>query len=149
VKLCVYPELSSSDEVTRLLGINPTRARDKGKAMGMPSGRTIKVPRTAWILSSEGIVKSKDLRDHLNWLLGKLAGLTTEILSLQEEEDMKMCVSCTWISAAGHNGPVLWPEQMEALAKLNLECAFDFYFFGGGVWEMEVEAPTSSESPEN
>lgn len=147
--LCIYPGLSSSDEVTTLLGINPTRAHDKGKPMDMPAGRIVKATTTAWLLSSDDIVESKDLRDHLNWLLGRLSDLTTEILTLQEEKGTKMCVSCTWISAAGHNGPVLWPEQMEALAKLNLECAFDFYFFGGGVWELEVEAPTSSESPEN
>ena len=136
--LCIYPGSSSSDDVSTLLGINPTRAHDKGKLMETPSGRRRKASLTAWLLSSDGIVESKDLRDHLDWLLQKLSGLTREILTLQEEENTKMSVCCTWISAAGHNGPVLWPEQMETLAKLNLECGFDFYFFGGGVWEIEV-----------
>jgi hypothetical protein len=41
-----------------------------------------------------------------------------------------MRVNCVWWSAAGHGGPTLWPEQMAALAALNLECSFDVYFFG-------------------
>lgn len=39
-----------------------------------------------------------------------------------------MTVSCVWWSALGHGGPVLWPEQMKALADLNRECSFDIYF---------------------
>ena len=27
-------------------------------------------------------------------------------------------------------GPTLWPEQMQPMADLNLECSFDISFFG-------------------
>jgi hypothetical protein len=49
---------------------------------------------------------------------------------LQNEQDLKMAVSCIWWSKAGDGGPVLWPEQMVVLADLNLECGFELAFYG-------------------
>ena len=39
-----------------------------------------------------------------------------------------MGIDCVWRSLAGHGGPVLWPEQMKKMSRLNLECSFDIYF---------------------
>jgi hypothetical protein len=35
-------------------------------------------------------------------------------------------VNCIWWSRFGDGGPTLWPEQVRALADLNLECSFAF-----------------------
>ena len=39
-------------------------------------------------------------------------------------------VTCIWWSAEGDGGPTLDPSQMRILAALNLECAFEFAYFG-------------------
>lgn len=37
-----------------------------------------------------------------------------------------MTVFCLW---CGDGSPVLWPEQMQGLAALNLECSFEFTYY--------------------
>ena len=129
-KLLICPEISLAEDITQVLGIKPTQSHNKGSLHKNAIGRTRRAPRTVWVLSSEGHVRSKDLRDHLNWLLTKVSGAESKILWLQEEDGLKMTVSCVWWSVQRHGGPTLWPEQMEALARLNLECGFDVCFFG-------------------
>ena len=128
--LRIYPESKSAKEITEFLGIEPTEAQDKGSLFTNSRGRTRQAPCTVWFLSSEDQISSRDLRDHLDWLLPKLLAVESRLLSLQEDKGTKMTIGCTWWSAAGHGGPTLWPEQMESLARLNLECGFDVYFFG-------------------
>jgi hypothetical protein len=117
-----------AQDVTELLGVEPSEANDAGALLENSRGRVRKVPRTGWFLSSAGHVSSRDLRDHLDWLIEKLSGVRPGLQKLQEAEGVKMSVSCVWWSVSGHGGPVLWPEQMEALGRYNLECAFDVYF---------------------
>lgn len=130
VELRVYPGSQSAEEVTEFLGIEPTEKHNKGDCHTNSIGRTRVAPSTGWFLSSEHQVSSKDLRDHLDWLLTRITGTESKLLALQDEKDMKMWVTCVWWSKAGFGGPTLWPEQMMALAKLNLECGFDIYYFG-------------------
>ena len=88
------------------------------------------VPRSGWFLSSEDNVISQDLRDHLNWLLGQLLPVGAAIAELQVLPGLQMNVNCIWWSKAGSGGPVLWPEQMQGLTELNLECSFECSFYG-------------------
>ena len=127
-ELRIYPGACSADEISKFLDLEPTRLQEKGASIRNSRGRVRKAARAGWFLSSESHVDSNDLRDHLDWLLMKLTGAARNLRSLQEQDNIKMTISCTWWSAAGHGGPVLWPEQMETLAKLNLECSFDIYF---------------------
>jgi hypothetical protein len=128
VKLLIYPSAHKTAEVSEVLAIKPTSAQEKGDEITNSRGKTRIAKNTLWVLSSEGSVTSRDLRDHLNWLICKLQGKEAGLKSLQSWDELKMTVSCVWWSAFGHGGPVLWPEQMKALAELNLECSFDIYF---------------------
>ena len=38
-----------------------------------------------------------------------------------------MHISCYWVSAFGHGGPVLSPDIMKRLAAFGLGVSFDFY----------------------
>ncbi len=89
------------------------------------------VPRlNMWLLDSEGIVSSKDLRRHLDWIIGKVHPSRDALLSLQQLPDVTMNVSCVWWSLEGGGGPTLWPEQMLGLAELNLEVSIGFAHYG-------------------
>jgi hypothetical protein len=89
------------------------------------------VPRlNMWLLGSEDIVSSKDLRRHLDWIIGKVRPHRDALLSLQQLPDVKMDVSCVWWSLHGDGGPALWPEQMLDLAELNLEMSIGFGYYG-------------------
>jgi hypothetical protein len=114
------------DIVTRRLGISPTYQQKKDGIRTLPRGETIKNIVNSWLLSSGKYISSKDLRTHLNWLLDKIEPVANKIIDLQYIDGVKMTIRCTWFSAEGLGGPTLWPEQMERMAKLNLECAFSF-----------------------
>jgi len=128
LELRIYPGHKSPEEISELLRIEPTRTQIKGTFVKNSRGRSREIKITGWFLSSEGIVASRDLREHVDWLITKLGSATRALQLLQESVDTKMTVSCTWWSAAGHGGPALSPVQMAALSELNLEVSFDIYF---------------------
>jgi hypothetical protein len=122
--LCIY--FIDPDLVTQKLGINPTGRQKKGCISDLPNGSQKIGTVNSWLLSSEKYVSSKDMRTHLDWLLNKVEPTAAQILEIQQIRDIKITVRSTWFSAEGLGGPTLWPEQMERMAKLNLECAFSF-----------------------
>jgi hypothetical protein len=115
--LCIYPERSDPNRITKLLGISPTESQIEGE-----SGAKI----TAWFLESEHTIKSKDIRRHLDWLLEQLVPRQSRLDQLRSE-GADIFISCFWSSSQGHGGPVISPKQCELLAKLKLELAFDVY----------------------
>lgn len=124
VMLCIYH--IDPDLVNQKLNILPTHQQKKDALSILPRGEKIINAISSWVLDSERNVSSKDTRTHLNWLLDKLEPVGAEILELQRITDVKMTIRCIWFSAEGLGGPTIWPEQMEKMAKLNLECAFSF-----------------------
>lgn len=126
-KLLIYCGAMHPSAVSNLLGMEPTsevvlgepgRTNSLGKA---PIGRL-----NGWFLSSEGSVESQDTRRHVDWLIAKLKPSSGVLRELQAKPDVRMSVDCIWWSRYGDGGPTLWPEQMRALADLNLECSFSF-----------------------
>lgn len=135
VVLLIYPEISTASNITKVLGIEPTRTCVPGRKTVNSHGYERTDTIHGWFFASEGEIDSKDLRDHLDWLLDRLLPQKEAILELQQEAGLEMSVNCVWWSAHGGGGPVLWPEQMAALVELNLECGFDIGFYG----EIEFE----------
>ncbi len=129
--LRIYPGEINIQEVTEALGISPTSSVTKSERIPthVPGQfRTGKL--NGWFLSSEGLVESKDLRSHLDWLLVKLEARAAGLNMLQRRPGVRMCVYCIWWSRHGGGGPSLWPEQMRKPAALDLECTFDFQYYG-------------------
>jgi hypothetical protein len=122
--LCIYH--IDPDLVTKKLRIDPSMRQKKGVLSTLPSGKIIIGRDDSWILTSEKNIISKDLRTHLDWLLGKVLPMTKQIKELQEQPGALMSIRCSWFSAQGGGGPTLWPEQMEGMANLNLECSLSF-----------------------
>ncbi len=127
-ELLIYPGEIRPDDVTQRLGLTPTETNVAGNEVVNRLGRRRVVKKNGWFLSSEAAVKSLDVRRHLDWLLAQLGSRRDALLSFQETPGVRMSVNCAWYSRSGHGGPTLWPEQMRALAVLNLECSFDVYF---------------------
>lgn len=126
--LLIYPGPMPLAEVTSRLDLQPTQAVAAGEPRTSTYGRRSVVKTTLWRLSSDGHVRSRDVRRHLDWLLALLLPRAVRMSGIQETPGVRMTVCCAWYSQVGHGGPTLWPEQMKALADLNLECAFDVYF---------------------
>ena len=127
-ELRIDPGKLTAGEITGILQLEPTSTEEKGAIVENSRGRVREVMYAGWFLSTEGVVASKDVREHLDWLIAKLIDVKKPLRLLSASTDNKMTLSCTWWSKAGHGGPVLFPKQMAALSELNLELSFDIYF---------------------
>lgn len=130
VKLVIYAGNEHPDTVTLLMQVKPTHINIEGDEVKNSRGLIRRIKSSSWILSSENMIQSKDLRDHIDWLVNEIFPSRKSLKQVQAIEGIKMTVKCVWFSLLGHSGPVLWPEQMRALADLDLECSFDIYFVG-------------------
>lgn len=108
--------------------VRPTLINVAGEKITNSRGLTREVKNSGWFLSTEGYVLSKDLREHIDWIVEKISPHRESLRTVQKIDGVKITLKCVWFSLLGHSGPVLWPEQMRALADLDLECSFDVYF---------------------
>lgn len=125
--LCIYPREMQPDEVSAFLHLEPTEQHLQGEDTPTPWGKIVKAPMSSWFLSSKDQVDCRDLRAHLEWLLAILEPAAPDIKVLRERPGLDMRIQCTWISQYGDGGPLIWPEQLQKMADLNLQCFFDFY----------------------
>lgn len=138
-ELRIYGADLDPDEITNLLQITPSSTQRRGELRTGSGGRRERMVGVGgWFLSSENQVRSMDLRRHLDWILGQLDRRRDPLRRLQTKSGVEMSVHCIWWSRRGQGGPTLWPEQMKRLADLNLECGFEFSFFGEGEDEIDV-----------
>lgn len=128
-KLQIYPHLLRHERVSEMLGIVPTEGCNVGDQKATRFGGTRTVRLTYWMLSSEDIVPSLDVRKHVDWLLDRIEPAASALRELQHQPGLRMTVNCPWWSRGGHGGPILWPSQMRRLAALNLECGFEVQFY--------------------
>lgn len=129
-ELRIYSGEMPPEEVTRRLGIEPTKTRTSGqKVVSGVARREREVRTNGWFLSSENAVASLDFRRHLDWLLERLAGVDEALHALQAEPGVRMTVTGIWWSVHAQGGPTLWPRHMQRLSELNLECGFDISFY--------------------
>jgi hypothetical protein len=124
--LRIYHDDLDPDRITGLLGIEPSWAQVKGRAYTKPNGREFTPPIGGWFLSTKGVVGSRDVRRHVDWILDRLAG-KDEILKRFQAEGHQMSVFCLWQSVHGHGGPILSPEIMRRLGEMELEIGFDIF----------------------
>lgn len=112
--------------ISEILGIKPTRSTTLGETIVNERTRRSRIGTVnSWHLCSAKEVRSKDARDHLDWLLAILEEVGAGLAELQNFPDVRMRVLCSWWAALG-GGPTLWPKQMRALADLDLELSFSF-----------------------
>jgi hypothetical protein len=116
--LCVLSEEMHPQEVTSLLGINPTKSLVAGESRASGTHRIVN-KLSGWFLSSEGVLSSRDSRDHLDWLLTKLNGKDDAIAEFHRR-GWQAFFFFYWSSSSGHGGPTLSPPQTKRLAELNL-----------------------------
>ena len=121
--LRIYPRDSHPDVVTKLLQIKPSSISAAGTG---PAGSKY---INGWFLSTKGKLKSRDSRRHIDWILDKIE-TASGVIDKMQKQGFPMDISCFWVSASGHGGPIVSPEQMRRLVALNLEVWWDVYFVG-------------------
>lgn len=105
------------------LQLTPARAWRKGEPKE-PKHRPARIGM--WILDTYGVVASRDLRRHLDWLLDHLHDKGA-ILDQLRQQEYAIDVFSTWVRLGGTGGPMLSPRNMRGLADLSLELQFEFW----------------------
>jgi len=100
--LRIYTGETKPEIVTDSLQVKASKILRKGEAGARLNGR---------FLSSKGLIDSRDLRKHLDWVLEQIRGKDSELRVLQTTPGMRMDVSCYW-AGHGHGGPTFSPSQM-------------------------------------
>lgn len=115
-------------EVTRRLKIDPSDAHSKGEARtSRTTGRTNYWKSGFWSVSTDASVKSTDLEQHIQYLLGRLLPRAAEVAAIVREYGAQADVFCFWASATGHGGPTISWRTMKQLGELNIDLGIDFY----------------------
>jgi hypothetical protein len=127
-ELRVYTDLDPG-RITALLGLQPAPARPKRTAGVDFAGKVPSGIRHAWFLSTEEVVRSRDLRRHLDWLLSRLRQASPGIEEVRRLQGVAMFVTCVWWSASGDGGPTLGVDHMRGLVELGLECRLELAFY--------------------
>lgn len=112
----------SPDEITRLLDLSPTDSFVRGDVRAAAPMR-----HDGWFLTSKGAVDSKDVRRHLDWILDQLS-TRRDALRVLVDRGAKIDITCYWVSARGHGGPIISAAQSKKLADLEIDVSFDVYF---------------------
>lgn len=109
------------DEVTRHLGLRPTDSFVRGDVRHAAPMR-----HDGWFLGSKGAVDSNDVRRHLDWILDQLS-TQRDALRILVDRGAKIDITCYWVSARRHGGPIISATQSKKLSDLDLEVSFDVY----------------------
>jgi hypothetical protein len=127
--LRIYPGDIHPDEVTRRLGITPSRfwVRDETLAAN-PVQRASPGAKAmhGWFLTTHGRLDSRDTRRHVDLLLAPLLEVADAVGSLQQQS-AAMDIICFWHAAPLQGGPALAPRQLRLLADLNIAIAWNIF----------------------
>ena len=130
--LCIYlPNRHDLAALSERLGVQPSRTHVNGE---IRNGKVKRWP-TAWVLESSERIQSKDVRRHIDWLLQQIEN-KSEVLEELMDAGSDIHISCFWVSAVGHGGPMLDQDILKRIAKLNIGIAFDIYFAGDEINEI-------------
>ena len=120
--LRVFGDSLEPEEVSALLGHQPTRCHRKGDKCG-PQGASIE-PTGAWILDSRTSEKV-EIEDHVESLLAIITSDHDEWASLTER--FSASILCSVFLDQYNEGFELSPRLCKALANRGLVIAFDIY----------------------
>jgi Domain of unknown function (DUF4279) len=122
-------DLIQPDELTVLLGIQPSFSHAKGDTLESRAG-LLKHRTGIWALESEDKLETTNLEKHLISLLDKLESVSAIILELITKYSLSVDFHCYWVSETGQGGPLISPETLMRVANLNAYLDFEIHFFG-------------------
>jgi Domain of unknown function (DUF4279) len=118
-------------EISDILGVGATRAYHKGEKYfagpraGMITGRT-----GIWLLSTDGVVNSPDLGQHISYLFELIFAddrdRSGRLRQLIADRGLKAHVSCFWHGKAGAQAPSIPAFAIDGFKRLPADIETDF-----------------------
>lgn len=123
VSLRVFGDGLEPEEVSALLGRDPTRCHRKGDPMGGEHGSAVE-PTGAWIADS-GLSERAEIEDHIETLLSSVSNDSDEWEQLTSL--FSASILCSVFLDQYNEGFELSPRLAQSLADRGLVIAFDIY----------------------
>jgi hypothetical protein len=123
VSLRVFGDGLEPEEVSALLGRDPTRCHRKGDPMGGENGSALE-PTGAWIADSE-LSERAEIEEHIETLLSSVSNDSDEWEQLTQR--FSASVLCSAFLDQYNEGFELSPRVARSLADRGLVIAFDIY----------------------
>ena len=123
VSLRVFGDSLEPEEVSALLGRDPTRCHRKGDPMGGEVGSAVE-PTGAWILDSS-LSERSEIEDHVESLLASVSNDSDEWAQLTSLYSAS--ILCSAFLDQYNEGFELSPRVAQSLAERGLVVAFDIY----------------------
>ena len=123
VSLRVFGDSLEPEEVSALLGRDPTRCHRKGDPMGGEGGAAVE-PTGAWILDSS-LSERDEIEEHIESLLSSVSNDSDEWEQLTSLYSAS--VLCGLFLDQYNEGVELSPRVAQSLAERGLVVAFDIY----------------------
>jgi hypothetical protein len=120
------------DEITELFKFFPTQACARGETYSaVPRSQDLRRQTGVWMLSTDKLVASDDLNDHLRFLLWLLLRFDpnnplNRLKGVLERYTMQAVVNCFWNGPAGAKHPVISPSMVELLRSIPAKIETDF-----------------------
>jgi len=121
--------------ISSRIGLSPDRCARRGDSRRGRLGRLLSPHESGfWVLESAGVIHSKDVNDHIQYLLDILLPHRHIIIEFGQsfEIDVEVLWESTYLYAG--TGPVLSPCVVRGIADLGAGLAFDIY---------QIEDPSS------
>jgi hypothetical protein len=121
------------EEISRILGISPTHAYRKGESFSSGPRTPRVVSRTGvWYLSTDRVVSSPTLADHLQYLVRILVpepesdGRLRHLREVMQRARLEAHVTCFWRGGRGEPGPTIPPDVAGVFGPLPADIETDF-----------------------
>jgi hypothetical protein len=114
------------NEITKALGVEPTRAFAKGENYQSKRVGIRQRPIGHWSVSTEGLVDSTSVECHALKLLELFDIESDALKALQGNEDYRISVVVWWEALEGHGGYTLSSETLRRLTCLCTDIDFQF-----------------------
>src|SRR5262249_18283117 len=136
--LRIYHDDLDAEEVTRLLGIEPSQAQIRGRAFTRSTGKEFIPPIGGWFLSTKGVTASRDARRHVDWILDRLAG-KGEAWRLLRQQGHRIDMVRNRLRADGHNGPSISPTTISSRTEASSSSTCERERTGRRGWGQVIE----------
>lgn len=137
--LRIFSASQPPEEISRILGLQGTLARPLSAASRYRHERESHY----WAWSTKSLIQSTDGLEHIGAVIDALQGKEPQLQQLRDL-DCEIDVCCFWVSS-GQGGPFLDGRSLTALARLDLEIWWDFYFGDPSDYaEVPQQTPTDN-----
>lgn len=122
VKFKIFAEMFSTDEVTQILGVNPSGYLHKGE-----QGKFATAKETSWYIETQ-LSEALDINEHLTEIINILASKKKELIELKEKYKLEYLLSII-INIKHAQAPAVYFEHdiIKFLNDVKAEVDIDMY----------------------